>query len=151
MTKDNIRSIISINPNYNYSEGNQRINGYTVSVNIAVKVTPIDKLNQAIDLATKDGVNNVGGIQFVLNDEDLEKLEQKARKEAISNAKKKAQMIANESGIILGKIINVSEVGTPRPVPFYEAAPSLKTADSTQIEPGQSTITSTITLSYEIR
>lgn len=143
----------SINPNYNYSEGNQRINGYTVSANIAVKVTPIDKLNQAIDLATKDGANTVGGIQFTLNDEDREKLEQKARKEAISNAKKKAQMIASVSGITLGRIINVSEAGTslPRPLPMFEASQALKTADSTQIEPGQSTITSSVTLSYEIR
>lgn len=144
----------SVNPDYNYSDGQQRINGYTVSANIAAKVSPIDKLNQVIDIAVRDGANTIGGIQFIVNDELLEKLKQQARKEAIANAKKKAKDLANESGIILGRIINVSETGGPNPipVPFYGRAESLPlTSEPTRIEPGQSTITSTITLSYEIR
>ena len=142
----------NISPDYNYSDGKQRINGYTVSANVEVKISPIDRLNQAIDLATKDGANSVGGIGFTVNDDQLEKLQQQARREAISNAKKKAQELADESGVILGRVINISESNAsfPRPVQFLEASQSLK-ADSTKIEPGESTITTSITLSYEIR
>lgn len=144
----------NINPNYNYSDGKQRINGYTVSANIVAKVSPIEKLNQAIDIATLDGANTVGGVQFTFNEKLLERLQEKARKEAIANAKKKAQELAKESGIILGRIINVAETGglNPFPVPFYGRAESLDlTSEPTKIQPGESTITSTITLSYEIR
>ena len=142
----------NISPDYNYSDGKQRINGYTVSANIDAKISPIEKLNQAIDLAAKYGANSVGGIGFTVNDELLEKLEQKTRKDAIANAKKKAQELANESGVILGKIINISEsnISFPRPLPFYEATQPLK-ADPTKVEPGESTITASVTLSYEIR
>lgn len=151
--EENIKTTnYSINPNYDYSGGKQKINGYTVSINIQVKISPIEKLNQAIDTATKDGVNIVGGIQFMVNDKDRQKLEQKARKEAIANAKKKAKELANESGILLGRIINVSETGTslPRPLNYLDSSQALK-AEATQIEPGESTITSAVTLSYEIR
>lgn len=141
----------SINPNYDYSGGKQRINGYTVSANVQVKISPLEKLNQTIDLATKDGANTIFGIHFTVNDKQLEELQKQARKEAIANAKKKAKELADESGILLGKIINVSESGTSLPpLNYLDSSQALK-AESTQIEPGESTITSNVTLSYEIR
>lgn len=139
----------SIYPNYNYAEGKQTVNGYTVAANITTKITPIEKLNQAIDLATKNGANTIGGISFTVNDNDLEKLKSKARKQAIAKAKEKAKSIANEAGISLGKIINVSESGDfSRPIPMY-ATQDMKTTEATQIQPGENSITINITLSYE--
>ena len=151
-SKDIRTTNYSIYPNYNYLEGKQTIDGFTVSANIEVKITPIDKLNQAIDLASRNGANMVSGVQFVLNDKEKEKLEQVARKEAIANAKKKAKALADESGVVLGKFINISESGLSLPpIPMYSATELQKTDTPTQIEPGQSEITSSITLSYELR
>ncbi len=58
----------SVNPNYDYINGKQIANGYTVSQNLDVKIKAIDKANSAIDIATADGANMVGGLSFILDD-----------------------------------------------------------------------------------
>lgn len=143
----------SVNPNYDFSNGKQTVNGYTVSQNMEVRFQPIEQANKAIDIATADGANVVGGVTFVLDDSEKDKLEMQARKQAIENAKKKAQETASIAGIRLGKIINVSESDN-FPVQPYAMA-ELKTADGrgggepTQVTPGESTIKITVSLSYQ--
>lgn len=141
----------SINPNYNFETGRQRIDGFTVSATLEVEVTPLEKINQVIDTATKDGANTISNVQFILNDNEKAKLESKARKEAVNSAKKKAKDLADASGVKLGRILNISETSFdgPRPIPFLEKSQAAIGGDQTSIEPGQSTISIQITLSYE--
>lgn len=141
----------SVYPNYDYTAGRQTANGYTVSQNLEVKVKQIDKANSAIDVATSDGANMVGGISFILDDQTKKVLEEKARKEAVANAKEKAQNLANAAGIKLGRIVDVQESGsTPQPIYMQaminrEGEPDQKT----NLTPGENTIQITITLSFE--
>lgn len=146
----------SVNPNYDYSGGSQRINGYVVNADIQVKVKPIDKANEAIDLATKAGATNVGNIQFVIDETKQKELEEQARKEAIEAAKAKAQSISKVSGIRLGRLVDVQENGNGyQPPVMYNAA--LKVEDArgtaavppTELNPGENKVTSNVTLSYE--
>ena len=125
--------------------------GYVVSQNIEIKVTPIEKANQVVDLLTNRGANVLGGIQFVLADEVREKLEQKAREEAIKKAKTKANTIAHSAGIRLGRIINVQESGFGFN-PSYMRADDLsqKEVDQyTNLQAGENTVRMTVTLFYE--
>lgn len=134
------------------SEGDARVVGYTVNASLQVKLQPIDKANDAIDIATKDGANRLGGIQFVIDDKAQKELEQKAREEAIKNAREKAEGIAKAAGIKLGRIVDVRESasGYPRPMPLYmEAAKSADTSVPTQLNPGENKVSTTVTLSYE--
>lgn len=144
----------SVNPNYDFSGGRQTTNGYTVSQNMEVKLQPIDQANKALDVATADGANVVGGVTFVLDDATKNKLEQDARKEAIQNAKRKAEETASLAGIKLGKIINVSETNSFPVMPY--AAAELKVADMrgaggepTQVTPGENNVKITVSLSYQ--
>jgi uncharacterized protein len=141
----------SVNPTYNYDRGTQTPNGYSVNATIEIRITPIEKANQAIDLATKDGATQVGNMQFVLNEDKQKELENQARKAAIAQAKEKAKQIANEAGINLGRIIDVQESGN-HPQPVYQTA-MLEKADSatppTELKPGENKISITVTLSYE--
>ena len=150
----------SINPNYGTGDavpmlypirGGNNITGYTVTQNLEVKIKKVDKANNVIDVVTKDGANLLGGINFTFSDELSEKLENKARKEAVDNAKKKAQNLAHVSGIKLGRIVNVVETSNfPR---FMPMAKTLQTTDEasseTQITPGENTVTVNVTISYE--
>ena len=77
----------NVNPNYDYTSGKQTTNGYIVSENIEVKIKPVEKANKAIDIATAAGVNQIGGITFVLNEDEKKKLQQQATQEAIKNAR----------------------------------------------------------------
>ncbi len=138
---------------YNLRRDYQNNNLYVAEVNLLVKLHKFDQLDQAIDIATKDGANQIGGLYFTLDDATQEKLEADARKIAIANAKKKAAEIAKESGITLGRIINVSEGSGFSPRPMYAVAEKAMgvPADTTQIQPGSSEITISVTLSFETR
>lgn len=156
----NIKTVnYSVNPNYDYASGSQKITGYIVNADVQVRMKPIDKANEAIDISTKDGATNVGNIQFVIDEQERKKLEEEARKKAIGEAKSKAESISKVSGIRLGKLIDVQETGGNNyPQPMAYDSMKLETANRaggeaavppTQLNPGENKITSNVTLSYE--
>ncbi len=142
----------SIFPTYAYTGRVQRITGYSASANLSIKVRNIDAVNSVLDAVTEAGANTVGGVSF--DALDPTKAENEARQKAVSEAKKKAADAAHIAGFTLGKIINYSEgFGGGRPIPMLA-----KTAEDisapgvpTQVEPGTTEVTVTVTLSYEIR
>ena len=140
----------NINPNYDFREADQKITGYSASTNLAIKVRIIDQANSVIDAATASGANQVGGISFDVSDRT--KLENEAREKAVANAKSKAENAAKIAGFKLGRIINYSEgFGGAIPMPYRAlSAEKLDAAAPTQIEPGSSEISVTVTLSFEI-
>lgn len=140
----------SVFPVTDFSGGTQRTTGYTVTQNLEVKVKPIELANKVVDIATADGVNIVGGITFVLDDETQKKVEDQARGEAVQKAKDKAQSLANAAGIKLGKIIDVQESGLFQPMPLRSLALEDKApGQQTTLTPGENTVEVNITLSYE--
>lgn len=144
----------SIRPDYNYNGGNRKITGYRVTANLRVKLTDFDKLNAVIDMATAEGANQVGGINFSLSKEKQKELKKQAREEAIADAKENAKELARLSGVRLGKVVDVSESRGGSPRPYYGGA-NLMMMDSvaesapTSIEPGSATYSYSVTLSYE--
>lgn len=140
----------NINPSYDYRETTQRITGYNASTNLSIKVRQIDKANDVIDEATANGANQVGGISFDVDDKT--KAENEAREKAVAEAKRKAESAARIAGFRLGKIINYSENfgGFPITIPLRAQAVGTEAPTPTQIEPGSSEITVTVTLSYEV-
>lgn len=151
--KDITTTNYSLNPQYDYTSG-QKVTGYTVTQNIDVKLTPIDKANKAVDAATADGANIVGGITFTVDDATKKSLEDKARKMAVDDAKQKAQSLANAAGIHLGRVIDIQETTDQpiiRPLLMNAGGGSMAKIDqtTTQLPVGQSTITSNVTISYE--
>ena len=146
----------SVNPNYDYREGSQKINGYMVNANIQIKIKPVERANQVIDIATKAGATDVGNIQFVLNEEKKKELEEQARKTAISEAKAKAESLAKTAGIRLGKVVDIQESSSPYPLerPVAFSAKEMPggaggVMDSTVVNPGENKVISNVSISYE--
>lgn len=143
----------SVNPNIDYSDGTQVTSGYTVSTTLTVNVKDATKANAALDAATKAGANTLGGVSFVLTDDDREKLEDEARVEAIQDAKQKAVKISSQAGIKLGKVIGIYEAGPQMPI-AYERSITNMSADAkedtpTQLQPGENKVSVEVTLTYE--
>ncbi len=142
----------SINPNYDWNSGSQKIAGYSASTNLSIKIRNLDKVNEVIDQATGNGANQVGGVSFDV--EDKTKAEAEARQEAVAQAKKKAEEAAKIAGFKLGKIINYSEGQAGYPVPM--ALDSRKigmgggASPATEVQPGSSEINLVVSLSYQI-
>lgn len=148
----------SIYPNYDYTNGTNRIIGYNINSNLEVTISDFDKLNSVIDLATAEGANQVGGVQFTLSKEKEAELKQQARQEAIKDAQESAQELARLSGIRLGRVVDVSESRMDAwPVsPMYRSAEIMMNKDAygaggepTSIEPGSTTYSYVVNLSYE--
>lgn len=152
-SKDIQTTNYSVSPTYDYRLGNQKITGYQANTNITVKVRVMDKANDVIDAATQAGANQIGGVTFDVSDKT--KAENEARTQAVAEAKRKAEIAAKTAGFSLGRVIDYSENpgGVPRPVPMYAKADMAGGAESapTQIEPGSSEMTVSVSLSYEIR
>lgn len=127
--------------------------GYTASVNLEVRVKPLDKAEQAIDIATKGGATQVGTYQMVMDEEKQKELEDQARIEAIKNAKEKAKSLADAAGIRLGRVVSVQDNtgGYPRPMlmKMEAAGQAFDAAAQTQLNPGENTISISVTLSFE--
>jgi hypothetical protein len=131
------------------------IASYTVDENITVTLHDISKVNTVIDIATNGSAENIFGPNFSFSDQKQQDLSDQARAEAIANAKQKAERLAAEAGIRLGKILSVQETGTPFPVqPLMlnaKAESGASRSAPTQINPGENTVTENVTLSYEVR
>ncbi len=144
----------SVYPQYDFTNPNQKITGFQVSINYEVTIRDFDKVNDAIVAGTTAGANLIGGINFEVNDATKKEKLNEARKLAVNDAKQKAQGLAGASGISLGKIINISE-NQNRPTPIFQAADGAaleqKAPTPPNIQPGQTEIDVTISLSYEVR
>lgn len=153
--KDVKTSNYSVYPQYDYQPGSaNRIAGYQVNASITVTVREIDKVNQVIDTATSKGANIVGGIQLTVDEKQQKELLQQARALAVAEAKDKANSLAGAAGITLGKVVNVVEAGPPefpRPMMAKVDVGMGGGGTPTQIQPGSTDITSSVTLFYETR
>lgn len=129
-----------------------RIVGYRVSTTYEVKVKDFDKVNDVISVGTQSGANIVGGVSFALNDETRNKKLNEAREIAVKEAKEKAQGLAKAAGVSLGKVLNISEFPgfePPTPIALKEGGDSQP--PSPEIKPGETEISVTVSISFEIR
>jgi len=146
----------NLSPNYDWSQGKQRITGYTISLRIEVTTKNLDKVNEIIDTATEGGANELYELNLTLDEERRKTLAKEAREGAIKEAKTKAIELARASGMSLGKIINISEnLYTPWEPSYYNYEKAVPAAggggEPTQIQPGETEVRVSVTLSYEIR
>lgn len=144
-----------IYPQYDYTNPNPRITGYSASTSYEVTIRDFDKVNEILAQATSAGANTAGGIALEVNDETKAKKLQEAREKAVAKAKEKAEGLAKAAGISLGKIINISESQGGNEIrPMYATSKDLAAGGAptpADIQPGETEITVTISLSYEIR
>lgn len=153
--KDIQTSHYSVYPNYDYQSGTNRVTGYQVSTGLTVTIKNLDKINTVIDTATADGANTVGGVQLTVDEDSQKQLLQQARQEAVKDAKAKAESLAHAAGLTLGRIVNIQESAPSLPRPYLALSEKAVGVggggEPTQIQPGSTDITSSVTLSYETR
>jgi uncharacterized protein len=123
---------------------------YRASNMLEVTIRDLSKAGQVLQAATDAGANNVWGITFEL--EDDKPLLAKARAEAVADAKRNAQALAEHAGIELGPIVAVNEGGSQGgPVPMYSKMANMEAMRAdVPIERGEITVTQQIQLVYEL-
>jgi len=154
--KDIRTTNFSIWPNQQYGpDGQPTSTRYVVDNSVFVTVRKLDQLGDLLDSAVAAGANSINSIQFDVSDKtDALK---KAREEAVKDAKVQAQELADVAGMKLGDVQSIS---------FYDSAPTpyldtygkgggggaaVAEAASVPIQPGQLSLTVTVSMSYEIK
>ncbi len=148
-------SNFSVNPNYVYDGGRNRATGYNGNVTLTVKTKDTSLAARIMETATKVGANQIQGTRFTVD--EPEKYREEARDKAIANAKEQAEKLASSLGISLGQITNIVESSPGMVSPYMYADKAMAqgmgggNAASPELQPGQQTITSTVTLYFEKR
>ena len=95
---------------YDYQGGDEKVSGYNAGSTLAVRVTDMDKVGPVIDAAFAAGANTLNGITYSATDTEEAKAE--ALKKAVADAKAKADVLAEASGLKITGIEAVTEGGT---------------------------------------
>lgn len=132
--------------NQDPAKGSGAVTGYTVVNQVEVKISQIDKVGTIIDAAVAAGANNVGGIQFSI--ENVDALLQQARQQAMDDAHNKALQLAKLGGVTLGMPVSISEGTSTPPMPYSVGARDTAASGAVPIQTGQNKISVTVTVSY---
>jgi uncharacterized protein YggE len=135
---------VSVSANY-ADEG--RIDGYSARNSVLVTIHDLSEAGTILDAASNAGANEVYGPMLSRSDEDA--LQAKALRDAVSNARKKAESLADAAGVRLGRVTAMTEGFAGGPQPYYESAVRLAKADA-PIEPGTQDTQATVTVTFAI-
>ena len=149
--KDLQTSGLSLQPNYTYPNGgNPRLTGYTLSNGVSVTVRDLDKLGDAIDDGLAAGATTLDGVSFRVD--DPAKAQDQARKEALAQAKAKAQTLASGAGVSITGVASISETAAPIPPIYYGGAQfgAIAKDAATPVQVGTNDVMVTISVEYLI-
>jgi uncharacterized protein len=146
----------NLNPVYAYEDktGVSRISGYELVQTVTVKIRDLSKVNSIIGALAPLGINQIGGVSFTLDDPD--KARSEARAEAFRKAREKAEVMASQNGVRIGRLINFSENGGGV-MPYYYAKDLRQESavsnggGAPSIEPGQEEVNVSVNVTYELK
>jgi uncharacterized protein YggE len=144
---------LSLQPVYTYptNGGTPKLTGYNLTNTVAVTIRDLDKVGDAIDDSIAAGATTMDGVTFRV--EDPAKAEEQARKEAMTQAKAKAETLASSAGIRITGVSSITETSAPivYPVPYYGEAVGGAARDvSTPVETGTNEISVSVAVVYLI-
>lgn len=136
-----------IRPVYEYVNGEQRFQGYEVINSIRITSNELSRTGELVDLAVKNGVNQVGSIEFTTQDQDDRY--QQALALALTDAETKMITIGTSLKLQNKPIpMKIEEQHTSQPVAFRAMA--MADTGRTPIESGTITISASLQVKYQI-
>ena len=133
------------NSSLSSSDDGPTITGYSVSNTVNLTLHDLPKLGEILDRAVTAGANRIDGVQFDVSNQSV--LLDDARKAALVDARRKAQIYADAAGLKLGKLVELSENTGPVGGGIYRA--KMATA-AVPIESGSSTLSVTVSARFEL-
>jgi len=147
-------SNVSVYPQQQYVEGQSpRITGYQASNTVTAKVRRIDTTGRVIDAAVAAGGNTVNGVYFSYQDPDAQL--DAARRDAIAEARRRAELYASALNMRVHRIVAVSEGGGFQPPIVPMAMERMAAQDSAAppppISPGEIETRVSVGVTFELR
>jgi uncharacterized protein YggE len=144
-------TLLTLDAVRDWSDGSQRITGYQLSNTVEATVRAIDSTGALVDAALGAGATSLDGLTFRLDD-PTEALAE-ARRLAVADARRRAETLASEAGVGIGRVVGIVEGGAvapgpPRPVAMFRA--KAEDAAATPVEAGTNELAIDVTVEFEI-
>jgi uncharacterized protein YggE len=137
---------LSLQPQYDPNKtGAARLIGFQANNQVTVKIRDVARLPSVLDRAIAGGANEMSGVEFIVSEQGT--LLDKARIEAIADARRKAELYAAAAGMKVGRVMAISEEGSAPPQRAFQA---LRAGAATPLAPGEQTLRAVVTVSYEL-
>lgn len=149
--KDIQTSSFNVEPRYTNPRDGQVavIDGYRVVNQVEVRARDLSKLGELLDQLVSLGANQMHGLNFEVS--KAETLKDEARKDAIANARRRAELYAAAAGATVGEVIAISEdTGFQGPRPMVGLARKAM-AESVPIESGSETLEARVTVTWALK
>lgn len=162
-SEDEIKqTYFSVYPEYDWSNGQQKLKGYLASSQIVIETGDFDLVAKAVDAAISGGAS-VNSINFELSSESQSEYKAQALEQASADAKKKAEATAAGLGKKLGTLVSVqsSDFNYPGPIPYYARTEGGVASDASivaevkqaalNLAPQDITVSASVQVSYKVR
>ena len=127
-----------------------RIVGYRALNTVSVRVEDLGLVGQVIDAALDVGANQLEGVSFGLRDDQT--VRRQALRQAIADARGKADAMADALGVGLDAIMSVTEdnVFVRQPVMETARVMALQGEAPTSVSPGEISVSASVSIEYRI-
>lgn len=134
--------------------GRQVLRGYEVRQTTTIKVRDTAKAGDLLAGVGGQGAVEVSGLNFTFDDPD--RVQDEARDKAIADAKEKVDVLANQLGVNIVRVVSFSESGGGIPPILYREAYGMGGADTAvasapEISTGENKVVSNVSVTYEIK
>jgi uncharacterized protein YggE len=117
-------SAVNINPEYSYTNGQQKFIDYAVNRSLRITVDDLSITEKLLSAVVDAQVNQINGVEYTLADPESHAMP--LRTKAFNNAKAKAVALAEAAGVKLGAPVSISTQGAAPPVmPVFARAMAL--------------------------
>jgi uncharacterized protein YggE len=148
--KDVQTTNFGVAPQYKRAPHGEQLPGivsYRVSNEVRVKVRKLDSLGQVLDEVVQQGANHVQGVSFAVA--EAGPLLDEARRNAMADARRKAELYAGEAGVGLGRVLLIQEAAPHLPGPMALGLARAGAA-AVPVAEGEQEFGASITVTYAI-
>ncbi|MGS1016361.1 SIMPL domain-containing protein [Allosphingosinicella humi] len=143
-------SSVSLYPDYRYAENQPPVlTGYRANNEVTVRFRDIATSGSILDALVAEGANQINGP--TLSIDKPEAALDEARQKALATAQARASIYARALGKTVKRILSISESGAAQP-PYPIPMMAMKARDSaeTAIVPGEQTLSTTLSVTFEL-
>ncbi len=145
-------TLLSVQPRYDYRDGQApRLTGYELANVVEVTVRDLARLGDVVDRTLGAGATSMDGLSFRVA--DPAPAEREARIRAMTEARSRADVLAEAAGLTIQGVADVVEGDPVRPpAPRLKAERMMAVADvGTPVEAGSMEIAVSVTVTYRAR
>ena len=138
------------NPGQRGNNNQARITGYRVNNNVTVRVRNLPRLGEILDALVESGSNRISGVSFSISEPRA--IQNKARMDAVDDARGRAELYAQATGARVGKVIAISEQPIRQPQPAFGARMAMvsEVTSSVPVATGEQQVSATVNVIYEL-